>query len=280
MDLRERRSLTYGAYSRIDETIDVGSFRASAAVRTEVTQQAVDGFFEHLGEIVKSPPPPAELAAAQRYLADSFPLAIETADRIADLVADLRLYGLPDDYWDTFRSSIRKVTPEDALAAARQFIQPDQSVLVVVGRAADVVPALQKLGTVRVVDVDGNPLTNAKPAEPAAANPAAQPPPGSAPAAPSAPATAPTAAPGSPAAPGATPAAAPGAAPATPRTAAPDAAAPGANATAPARAPSASSTPANANQPTSGARAPAAPVAPTTAPAPAIAPAAATPPRN
>jgi hypothetical protein len=186
MDLREKRSLTYGAYSRIDETIDLGSFRASAAVRTEVTEQALDGFFEHLGAIVAAPAPAEELAAAHRYLADSFPLAIETVDRIADLVADLRLYGLPDDYWDTFRSNIRKVTADDALSAARTFIHPEQAVVVVVGRAADVVPSLQKLGPVRVVDVNGEPLTD-KPTAPAAA-PAAAP---SAPAGGAAPSTPP-----------------------------------------------------------------------------------------
>jgi len=237
MDLREKRSLTYGAYSRIDETVDVGSFRASAAVRTEVTEQAMSGFFEHLDAIVKAAPPEEELAAAHRYLADSFPLAIETADRIADLVADLRLFGLPDDYWDTFRSNIRKVTASQALEAAQTFIHPEQAVVVVVGRAADVAPALAKLGPVRVVDVNGDPLTDKKPeaAKPAAAGaagsaPAAAGAPGPSPAAPAAPATSQQRAPSAPPAatsPAAAPSAAPPAvAPAAPPTAPPPAAAP------------------------------------------------------
>jgi zinc protease len=188
MDLREKQSLTYGAYSRLDETVDVGSFRASAAVRTEVTGLAMDGFFSHLDRIVKEAPPAEELASAHRFLADSFPLAIETADRIAELVSDLRVYGLPDDYWDSFRSNIRKVTADEALAAAQSFIHPEQAVIIVVGRAADVAPALAKYGTVKVVDVDGKPLTNAPVATPAAA-PAAVPPPAAAPA-PSTPAAA------------------------------------------------------------------------------------------
>ncbi|HEX5657420.1 MAG TPA: pitrilysin family protein, partial [Polyangiales bacterium] len=158
MDLREKRSLTYGAYSRLDETVDVGSFRASAAVRTEVTDAAMTGFFEHLQRIVQTPPPAEELDAAHRFLADSFPLAIETAGRIAELVSDLRVFGLPDDYWDSYRSNIRKVSADQALGAAKQFIHPDQAVVVVVGRAADIVPGLSKLGKVRVVDVEGQPL--------------------------------------------------------------------------------------------------------------------------
>jgi zinc protease len=211
MDLREKRSLTYGAYSRIDETVDMGSFRASAAVRTPVTGEAVSAFFEHLQRIVKEAPPTEELEAAHRFLADSFPLQIETADRIAELLADVRVYGLPEGYWDTFRSSIKQVSADGALKAAQANIRPDSEVIVVVGRAAEIVPVLEKLGPVRVVDTEGQPL---KPSAPAAAPaPAASQPP--APPAPAAPAPPkPVAAP-TPAAPGPTaPAPSPPAAPA------------------------------------------------------------------
>jgi zinc protease len=198
MDLREKRSLTYGAYSRVDETVDQGAFRASAAVRTPVTGEAVSGFFEHLERIVKEPVPAPELDAAHRFLADSFPLQIETADRIAELLADLRVYGLPEGYWDTFRSNIRNVSAEEALKAARTSIRPSAEIVVVVGRAADVVPMLEKIGPVRVVDVEGNALKPSTPAAlsdtPAAAKPAAKPA-GTAGAAPSGPAPAASAAP-------------------------------------------------------------------------------------
>jgi zinc protease len=196
MDLREKRSLTYGAYSRVDETVDLGAFRASAAVRTPVTGEAIGAFLEHLDRIVKEPAPQDELVNAHRYLADSFPLQIETAEQVAALVADLRVYGLPANYWDDFRSAIKKVSPEQALSAARAHIRPDSAVFVVVGKAAEVVPMLQKYGPVRVVDVEGKPVraSDAPPAAaPAAAAPAAKPG-ASAPApAPARPATAPAA---------------------------------------------------------------------------------------
>jgi zinc protease len=158
MDLREKRSLTYGAYSRIDETVELGSFRASAAVRTQVTGEAVAGFFEHLDRIVKDPAAAEEIAAAQRFLADSFPLQIETADRVAELLADVRVYGLAEHYWDTFRSEIRGVDAERALAAAKQSIHPESCVVVVVGRAAEIVPMLAPLGEVEVLDTNGAPV--------------------------------------------------------------------------------------------------------------------------
>jgi zinc protease len=155
MDLREKRSLTYGAYSSIGERVQPAPFTASAAVRNEVTGAAMDAFDEHLKRIVAEAPGDAELSDAKHFLIDRFPLRIETADKIASLVADLRTYGLPDDYWDHFGSEIAQVTPQQALAAAQKYIHPEQATIVVVGEAQVTRPALEKFGPTTVVDTEG-----------------------------------------------------------------------------------------------------------------------------
>lgn len=171
MDLRERRSLTYGAYSRVDEMVDVAPFRASASVRTAVTAEAMGGFFEHLDRIVSEPVPGDELHDAQRFLSDSFPLSIDTAGKIGQMVADLRTFGLPDDYWDSYRSRIGEVSPAQALAAARAHIEPDHALIVVVGSAAEIAEGLRAWGPVTIVEPSGEErshLDAAAPAEEAA----------------------------------------------------------------------------------------------------------------
>jgi len=156
MDLREQRSLTYGAYSQVGERAQVAPFVAFAAVRNEVTQEAMAGFVEHLDRIVAEQPPQDEVRDAQSYLSDSFPLQIETAGRVASMVEELRIYDLPDDYWDGYRSAIREVTAEQAHAAAEQYIHPDRAIIVAVGKAADIVEPLRRYGPVRVIDTEGN----------------------------------------------------------------------------------------------------------------------------
>ena len=155
MDLREKRSLTYGAYSRLAQTMDKGSLTASASVRTDVTFQAVDAFFEHLERIVTEPTPPGELNNAHRFLSDSFPLKIDTTGKIANLITNLRLYNLPDDYWQTFGPAVWKVGVADALQAAKKHIRPHEALVVIVGQAADFAQALRKFGPVTVVAQDG-----------------------------------------------------------------------------------------------------------------------------
>ncbi|GAB4204044.1 MAG: pitrilysin family protein [Sandaracinaceae bacterium] len=159
MDLRERRSLTYGAYSGVDELAGVSPFRARAAVPNARTAPAMDAFMEHLERIVREEAPSQEVIDAERYLSDSFPLAIDTFGRIAWMVAELRLFQLPDDYWDSYRSQIRAVTPAQALAAARAHIHPDRAVVVVVGDAQVVAEPLARWGEVRIVDTEGRPLS-------------------------------------------------------------------------------------------------------------------------
>ena len=179
MDLREKQSLTYGAYSSIAESKEPAPFRASAAVRNEVTPQALKAFFDHLQRISSEAPSPAELSDAKRLLVDSFPLQIETPGEIAGLVSDLRTYNFPDDYWDGFRSQIQEVTSAQALQAAEQYIRPDASLVVVVGRAASVREALASYGAVKVIDTDGKLVVSTPAPQSAAASkpssPAAQP---------------------------------------------------------------------------------------------------------
>ncbi|HET6339685.1 MAG TPA: pitrilysin family protein [Polyangiales bacterium] len=222
MDLRERQSLTYGAYSDVDEGLVPVPFRAFAAVRNEVTAQAMKAFVNHLERITSELVPASELADAKRLLIDSFPLHIETPGEIAALVSELRTYGFPDNYWDGFRTEIQAVTPEQALAAAKKYIQPSKALIVVVGKAAAVKPFLDPYGPVKVLDTEGKVVVEDVKAEQpkvppsAAAAPVASPPkaPHSGPAAPAAPAPA-AAAPAAPP-PAAGPAPKPAAAPPPP----------------------------------------------------------------
>ncbi|MDH3199525.1 MAG: insulinase family protein [Myxococcales bacterium] len=172
MDLREKRSLTYGAYSTVAQRVQTGPFIAYASVRTDVTNEAIGAFFEHLEAIVKKQPSPDELANAKRYLSDSFPLRVDTPGKLADLVVELRTFELPDDYWDRYRRAIRATSGSEALYAAREYIKPDKALVVIVGQAADFAESLTEFGPVTVVSPEGevkaqfSPQPPSKPAEP------------------------------------------------------------------------------------------------------------------
>ena len=68
MDLREKRSLTYGAHSKLDERLQTAQFSAYASVRTEVTGDAMAAFEEHLRRIVQEAPREDEGAGTRSRL--------------------------------------------------------------------------------------------------------------------------------------------------------------------------------------------------------------------
>jgi predicted Zn-dependent peptidase len=165
MELRERRSLTYGAYSRLYEKVKVAPLTAESAVRTQATAEAMSAMVQQLEEIVSHPAPTEELEDAKRFLVDSFPLTIDTSEKIVGMVADLRIFGLPDAYWDSYRSKIAAVKADQAREAVSRYLRPSQALIVVVGRAAEVKTALTAYGPVTVVDTQGEAIPQSGPSD-------------------------------------------------------------------------------------------------------------------
>ena len=159
--LREQKSWTYGAYSRFTRPKGMGMFMANAEVRTPVTDSALAELLHQLDRIRNETPADSEIAAARNYLVGSFPLTIETPEQIANAVEAARLRGLPDDYVVRYRDRLAAVTRAQLGAADKRFLTTDKMVVVVVGDGTKILDGLKRLGTVRVVDVEGKPMAEA-----------------------------------------------------------------------------------------------------------------------
>jgi zinc protease len=156
--LREQKGWTYGAYSQVTRPKDVGYFVANAEVRTAVTDSALTEMLHQLRRIRDEPISPEELNAATSFLVGSFPLRIETASQIASQVARNRLLGLPAEELLSYRDRIQAVTAGDVQRVAREYVRPDQAVIVVVGDAAQIYPRLQGIAPIVLSDVEGKPM--------------------------------------------------------------------------------------------------------------------------
>ena len=160
--LREQHGWTYGSYSYFSRPHGTGVFEASAEVRTAVTDSALAELLHQLDRIRNEAPPDSEVQAAKNYLVGSFPLTIQTAQQIAGAVANARLLGLPDDYVIRYRERLAAVTDAQLTAAARSHFTTDRMVVLVVGDGPTILPKLKALGLpIRIVDVEGKPLTEA-----------------------------------------------------------------------------------------------------------------------
>ena len=156
--LREEKGWTYGAYSGAARRRALGSFTATAEVRTEVTDSALVELLSQMRRMSAEPLPVEEFERQKQTLVGRFPLEIETAAQVASQVAGARLLGLATDYVQTYRQRLAAVTPEQARAAARQGIRADAAYIVVVGDATKLGDLLKPIAPVTVVDIDGKAL--------------------------------------------------------------------------------------------------------------------------
>ncbi len=136
MRLREELGYTYGAHAAFDPRRSAGPFAARAAVETDVTVSAIRELLAQLDAIRAEPPAERELAEVKDYLVGVFPLRFETTGGVAAAIEPLAVYGLPDDYWQVYRSRIEAVLPADSHAVATELIQPDQLVILLTGDAS------------------------------------------------------------------------------------------------------------------------------------------------
>jgi len=161
MILREQKSWTYGSYATLDRNRGLGHWEATFEGRTAVTDSALQEMLHQIDRMRNDPIPDSELAAAKGFLIGSFPLTIETPRQIARVVTTARLLGLGPDYLPRYRERLAGVGATRARAAARRAYRREGLTIVVVGDAKEIYDRLKTIAPVRLVDVDGDPMTPA-----------------------------------------------------------------------------------------------------------------------
>ncbi|HYD55185.1 MAG TPA: pitrilysin family protein, partial [Gemmatimonadaceae bacterium] len=153
LNLREAHGYTYGAFSGFDWRRQAGPFAVATAVKTEVTAEAVREVLHEIERMRSAPVDAAELSLAASYLDGVFPIRYETTEAIAAALANLVIYDMPDDWFDTYRAHVRGVTADAVLEAAQRYLHPDQLQIVAVGEPEAIRGPLEALGVGKVGDV-------------------------------------------------------------------------------------------------------------------------------
>lgn len=145
-NLRETHAYTYGAGSSFAMRRGAGPFMATSAVVTAKTDSAVIEFFREINRIRDESVPADELERAKQYIALGLPQSFETSAQVASRMAELRLYGLPMDYYNGYVQQVMAVTPADVQRVANQYLQPGRAHVVVVGDRSTIEEGLRALG--------------------------------------------------------------------------------------------------------------------------------------
>ncbi|HYD77280.1 pitrilysin family protein [Ramlibacter sp.] len=132
-EVREKRGLSYGAYSYFSPGLHAGAFTIGLQTRPDQAAQAIVVAREVLARYVAEGPTQAELKAAKDYLIGGFPLRIDSNRKLLDNVAAIAWHGLPLDYLDTWTAKVARITAADVRAAMQRKLDPARMVTVTVG---------------------------------------------------------------------------------------------------------------------------------------------------
>jgi predicted Zn-dependent peptidase len=156
LNLREKRGLTYGAYSQLNSDKFVGEFSAGASVRNAVTDSAVSEFFNELNRIRNEKVTAEELKKSKAGVTGSFVRSLENPQTVAGFAINTAQYKLPADYYTNYLKNVAAVTAEDVQATAKKYIHPENAHIVVVGNSSEIADKLKKFGEIENYDVKGN----------------------------------------------------------------------------------------------------------------------------
>ncbi|HET7464496.1 MAG TPA: pitrilysin family protein [Longimicrobium sp.] len=163
-NLREAHAYTYGAGSALQwrRPPQVSTFRGQSDIVAAKTDSAIVEWLREIrgirGERAITD---TELAFAKTNRTAGLPLRFETVTQVAFAIADLLQNGIPTNFYDSYAQRIGQLGAPDLAGVATRYLDPEKSVIVVVGDRKVVEPGLRALGMpLVIVDENGNPVAS------------------------------------------------------------------------------------------------------------------------
>lgn len=144
--VRAQGGKTYGASSAFERWRSRGTFQAQTFTRNDETLSTLGLVVGEIQRMREGGPTAAELADAQSNVAGNYPLSFESASRVAAAVLSAELHGLGEAYVREFPVRVAAVSLTAAKKAALEHLDPENLVIVIVGRAEEVAPQLKAAG--------------------------------------------------------------------------------------------------------------------------------------
>jgi len=132
-NIREKQGLAYAVFSELTPYSDAGMLTVYAGTAKETVGQVIDLIVKEFRELKETLVPEEELLRAKNHLKGSLMLSLEsTSSRMSNLARQelyfRRFYSL-----DEILAGIETVTREEVQSLAREFFQPEQIAITVLG---------------------------------------------------------------------------------------------------------------------------------------------------
>ena len=159
-NLREKHGWSYGAFSTFNPLVNAGTFYISSEIRTNATDSAIAESVKEYKRIVEEPVPAVEARDQLNNVVASFPSSVQTVQGLMARLANVVTYGLPLDFYGTYRERLAAVTPADIARVSKSLLTPSAVTVVAVGDLKTIEAPIRALGigTVEVWNAEGQKL--------------------------------------------------------------------------------------------------------------------------
>jgi zinc protease len=131
--IREKESLAYVVQSDMEITKQPGAMYIHLGTRPKNVQKASDAVREEIDRMLTSEVTDEEMDLVKDFLKSLLPFMMQTYGQIGTQLQDLVFFDLPRDHYDAMPERVDGVTKDDVHEAAREYLDPDNSMMVIVG---------------------------------------------------------------------------------------------------------------------------------------------------
>lgn len=131
--VRTQQGLAYEVGSTFTEPGDLGMIVALCLTRGPETPNAIRSILKINKEVQDAPFTDEEVNSAKDSIINRFVENFTSSDQIAQEIMAMEFRGYPKDYLDTYTSKISQVEKSDLKRVAQKYLQPDKSIMLVVG---------------------------------------------------------------------------------------------------------------------------------------------------
>lgn len=132
--LRVESGLTYGARSLLERPVQPGSVGMFSFCATGDTVAAIDLALAQLDRLHSDGFDQETLVSGRNYILGTWTLNLETGPQLAEAIADLKFYGLPDEVLNDYARRVAGVSREQSRAVVeRVYPARDDLVFVLIG---------------------------------------------------------------------------------------------------------------------------------------------------
>ena len=139
-EIREKRGLAYGVSTELVSFRHAGLILGSVATENARVAQSIALIRAEWRRMHEEGPTATELDNAKTYLIGSFPLTLDTSERIASLLVEIQIEKLGIDYLDRRAALFGAVTLDHTRRVAQRLLDPDGLSFAVVGDPVDLTP--------------------------------------------------------------------------------------------------------------------------------------------